>query len=224
MINKIKTWIKQHPKSSVAIIAGLIVLIYYIYTKLSSSSTGSSTGVEYVPYDTSGGTSSGGSTSADQTALLDTIAQGFEGMNQNLSDAFAAMQENNSSLASNLAAALAEINADTGSYSQPVVSVPETVSQPALVQSTAPGSQKTNIFIPQESDYSSNSKMDGRPIMLTSPSGYTISLSDLGDLTAPLANKKMSDYTGKSGTIEQQLSGLTAEEKLAAIKATGLGY
>src|ERR1035437_7963140 len=88
-IEKVKNWIKAHPWPTVAIIAGVIVLIYYIYVKMTASSaTDTSTGAT----DTSGGagsstgggtdsgTASGTASGADNSSLLAGIQAGFAGL------------------------------------------------------------------------------------------------------------------------------------------------
>jgi hypothetical protein len=225
-IEKLKSWIQAHPWSAVGIIAGVIVLIYYLYSKYasSSSSTSSTTTDSGTVGNATTTTGSGGSgsSSSDTASILSAVTSSIS----SLSDSFtAAMTANQKSTADSLTAMQTanqtQYKTLADNMAAALASVKSTVATPASYYSTAPGvSNSANTFV-AANDASTNAN-SGKPIMLSTPSGGSISVSDLAAVTMPAANAKVTAVTGGSGTIESQLSGKSGAEKLAILQNAGL--
>lgn len=62
----------------------------------------------------------------------------------------------------------------------------------------------------------------GNDIIVYSYSGGQTTLKDLAKSTEQIAEASLREVTGKQGNLEQQLAGMSQEEKLTALKASGL--
>jgi ElaB/YqjD/DUF883 family membrane-anchored ribosome-binding protein len=258
-IEKLKNWIKAHPWPTVAIIAGVIVLIYYIYVKMTASSaTDTSTGTTDTSggagSSTGGGTDSGTASGADNSSLLAGIQAGFSGLadimkssSDQTTSEINALQNQASNAAATPTASLMQNPVDVPTVDTPaaVVNTPPGVSNDAasilapsgasvLVSDLVAAMTGIGSSIPNTSNPTAvvqpfvaalNASVNGAgAISVKAPvSGQSVLLSDLGAVTAPSANARVSAVTGKtSGTIEQQLAGLSGTAKLAVLQKSGL--
>lgn len=217
MWEKIKDWIREH-KGLSAVLAGLLVAGLYYIVRRSKGGQGSESYspamMAYSPGDggSSGGGSSGGGGS-DIAGLAGLIQQGQKDQLEQQRNFFDVM----TGYLTNLAATMPQVPTPLQSPEQAPMAA--TIFQ-APVTRIAGGSGGGMVYtetIEQIEEFASGGSrnMGGN---------YSLNFKDWEPEPGSnqKANTAVSAVTKKTGTIEQQLSGMSQNEKMAALKKAGL--
>lgn len=196
------------------IISGIVVIYLVLRTRKKEEPTYMPAGQVITPEPVAGGGSVSGSVPSSDTGLIADMLTGFA---QAQGQALASMAEQQREAIQSM------LESITKSQSEMLSKI--TQSQRDLLNQMQTALKE--IVSSYDADLELDIKMykEGQKLaewISESPRERGGAVSAIAELTAPLARRAVSEITGKTGTIESQLSGMTMTQKLEILKKAGL--